>query len=122
MLQVGFIGLGAISHENVLGYLDSPDAEITAVSCPSEQAGRDWLSKYNLPNASWYMNYEDMLEDQAFDIVEILTPHHLHAEQAIRCSQARVRGISLQKPMANTVTECEQIIQACKQHGVVLKI
>lgn len=122
MLKVGFIGLGAISHENVLGYLDSPETEITAVSCRTEQTGRDWLAKYNLPNTNWYKNYEDMLEKQDFDIVEILTPHHLHCEQAIRCSQAKVRGISLQKPMANTITECKQIIDACKQNGVVLKV
>lgn len=122
MLKVGFIGLGAISHENVLGYLDSPDAEITAVSSRTEDAGREWLNKYHLPNVNWYKNYEEMLEEQDFDIVEILTPHHLHCEQAIRCARSKVRGISLQKPMANTIGECEQIITACKQNGVVLKV
>ncbi len=122
MLKVGFIGLGAISHENVLGYLNSPDAEIVAVCNRTEETARKWLSKYNLPRARYYKNYEDMLEKETFDIVEILTPHHLHHEQAVKCAQAKVRGISLQKPMAILLSKCQQIIEACKQNGVVLKV
>ena len=40
MLKVGIIGLGMISHENVLGYLDSDDAEIIAVCDVDEEVGR----------------------------------------------------------------------------------
>ena len=37
MLKVGFVGLGAISHENVLGYVGSPDATVTAVCSRSKE-------------------------------------------------------------------------------------
>ena len=122
MLKVGFIGLGTISSENVLGYLDSEDTQITAVSRRDAEAAGEWLKTWNQPQAKTYTNYEEMLAKEEFDIVEILTPHHLHHEQAIKCAQANVKGISLQKAMATTITECDEIIEVCKKNDVVLKL
>jgi predicted dehydrogenase len=122
MLKVGFIGLGHISHENVLGYLDSPDAQVVAVCSRTEATARQWLSRYHLPNARYYENYEEMLARESLDIVEILTPHHLHYEQVMKCAEARVPGISLQKPMALLLTQCQEMIDVCRRNGVVLKV
>ena len=122
MLKVGFIGLGTISHENVLGYLNSPDAEIVAVCRREEAAARQWLATYNLRQARYYQRVEEMLEKEDLDIVEILTPHYLHCSQTVLCAQAGVKGISLQKPMALNLRECDRIIEICKEHHVKLKI
>jgi predicted dehydrogenase len=121
-LKVGVIGLGAISHENILGYLDSPDATVTAVCDPDEQRGIQWLEKYGLTDAGDYTEHAQMLAHEDLDVVEILTPHHLHCEHAIAAAEAKVRGISLQKPMAVTLQECDRIIDACNRNGVVLKV
>ncbi len=86
MLKVGFIGLGTISHENVLGYLDAEDTAIVAVCDRDEAVARQWLKKWNLPGARFYRNYEEMLEQERLDLVEILTPHYLHCVQAIKCA------------------------------------
>jgi predicted dehydrogenase len=122
VLRVGFIGLGQISHENVLGYLDSPHAEVVAVCSRSESTADAWLARYELANARSYRDVTAMLEKEVLDLVEILTPHHLHYEQVMRCAQARVRGISLQKPMANRLAQCQEMIDACRDNGVVLKV
>lgn len=122
MLRVGFIGLGFISHENVLGYLGSPDAEIVAVTSPTEARAREWLARYELPRARYYPTVEAMLEAEVLDIVEILSPHHLHIEHVLACAVGRVRGISLQKPMATRLVDCEAMIEACARAGVVLKV
>ena len=122
MLNVGFIGLGAISHENVLGYLDAEDTAIVAVCDPDEAVAGQWLKKWNLPGARFYRNYEEMLAQERLDLVEILTPHHLHCAQAIKCAEAQVKGISLQKPMAISLFEADQIINACKKNNVKLKV
>ena len=122
MLRVGFIGLGAISHENVLGYLDSPDAQIVAVCNRNRETGLSWLQQYGLTGAEHFTDYREMFSKARLDLVEILTPHHLHHEQAIAAAEAGVRGVSLQKPMANSLVECDQIIAACAKHDVVLKV
>ncbi len=122
MLRVGFIGLGAISHENVLGYLDSPDAQIVAVCNRNRETGLPWLQQYGLTEAKHFTDYREMFSEARLDLVEILTPHHLHHEQAIAAAEAGVRGVSLQKPMANSLVECDEIIAACAKHNVVLKV
>ncbi len=122
MLKVGFVGLGTISNEHVLGYLDSDDAKIVAVCRRNEDAAREWLQKWNLPQARYYDKLDDMLEREQLDIVEILTPHHLHCPQAVKCAEAQVKGISLQKPLAVNLRECDQIIGACSRNNVKLKV
>ncbi len=122
MLKVGFIGLGAISHENVLGYLDSEEAEIVAVCDRDEATARQWLQKWKLPQAKFYRRHEEMLAQEELDMVEILTPHHLHCPQVIDCAEAKVAGISLQKPMGLDLRECDRMIAACHQNEVKLRI
>jgi len=122
VLRIGFVGLGAISHENVLGYLDSPDTEIVGVSCLSEADAQEWLTKHNLPHVRYFRDYREMLDSMDFDIVEILTPHDLHHEQALACARAKVKGISLQKPMAINLRQCDEIIAECRRNNVKLKV
>ena len=121
-LKIGFIGLGAISNENVLGYLDTDDAEIVAICDPDENAAHQWRQRWELPKATYYRDHETMLATEQFDIVEILTPHHLHCAHAIACAEAKTRAISLQKPMAMTLQECDRIIVACRESNVRLKV
>lgn len=121
-LRIGFIGLGFISHENVLGYLGQSGVRIVSVTSRDEAHGRAWLDQYGLGEARWYGDHTQMLEREELDIVEVLTPHHLHHRHAIDCADAGVRGISLQKPMAITLRECQAIIDACRTRGVTLKV
>jgi len=121
-LKIGFIGLGAISNENVLGYLDADEAQIVAVCDPNEDTARQWRQRWELPQATYYRDHEEMLAAEQFDIVEILTPHDLHAVHAVACAEANTRAISVQKPMATTLRECDRIIAACRENGVRLKI
>jgi predicted dehydrogenase len=122
MLKVGFVGVGAISHENILGYLDSNDAKVVAICSLDEKSASQFVKKWNLGGVKIFNRIENMLEQEELDIVEILTPHHLHASHAIQCADAKVKGISLQKPMAPTLRECDHIIEACKKNDVKLKV
>ena len=122
MLKVGFVALGAISHENVLGYVGSPDATVVAVCSRSKEKADSWVNEYGFPDARHYPTLEAMLEKETLDIVELLSPHHLHHSQAVACAQAKVGGISLQKPMALTLRECDDIIEQCAKNNVKLKV
>ncbi len=63
-----------------------------------------------------------MIDHEDLDIVEILTPHHLHAAMTEYCARAGVPGISVQKPLAHTILDCEKMIQVCKKENVKLKL
>ena len=51
------------------------------------------------------------------DAVLIALPHHLHHKVAMDCIEAG-KHVLLEKPMANTETECIDLIDAAQRQGV----
>ena len=122
MLKVGIIGTGDIANLNVLGYLHSQDAELVAVSDVDIKTAGEKLERWGLRTTKIYLDYKEMVNREDLDIVEILTPHNLHAPMTEYCAKAGVSGISVQKPMAHTITDCESMIRVCKEEGATLKL
>lgn len=122
MLKVGLIGCGDISNLNVLGYLHSPDTDLIAVSDVDSECAAEKLERWGLRSLKYYKDYKEMVNKEELDIVEILTPHHLHAVMTEYCAKVGVPNISLQKPMAHTIADCDRIITVCKKEGVRLKV
>ena len=120
-LRVGFIGCGRISDLHALAYLDEDRADIAAV-CDSNielarQRGLDW----NVPPRAIFDNWPDLLALDDIDLVEILLPHHLHLQAALDAAAAN-KHISVQKPMALTVTQADEMIAAADEAGVILRV
>jgi len=123
MLKVGIIGTGVIFDLNILGYLNRDDVEITCLCNRTVEKAKQKIRKFNLNKKILiYSNYKDMLDKEDLDIVEILLPHHLHADATIYAAQRRIKGISVQKPMALNLQEADKMIQACKTSGSILSI
>ena len=122
MLRVGIIGTGDIANLNILGYLCSQDAEVVAVSDLDILNAGQKLERWGLRTVKVYRDYKKMIDKEDLDIVEILTPHHLHAPMTEYAARAGIRGISVQKPLAHTIADCEKMIQVCKQEKVKLKL
>ena len=121
MLRAGIIGTGVIANLNVQGYLCSEDAEVVAVADLDIKSAAEKIERWGLRTIKVYKDYREMLKKEELDMVEILTPHHLHAPMTEFCAKAGVPGISVQKPMAHTISDCERMIQVCKEEGTVLK-
>jgi predicted dehydrogenase len=122
MLRVGIIGCGDISNLNVLGYLHSQDTELVAVCDTDVKRARDKLERWGLRTLKIYEDYKKLIDHEDLDIVEILTPHHLHFPMTEYAANAEISGISVQKPMAHTITDCEKMIEVCEKKEVKLKI
>jgi len=66
-------------------------------------------------------NFDDIKENPDVDIVHIILPNGMRSEYTIRAAKAR-KHVLCKKPMANTVEECQVMIDACKQANVKLMI
>jgi predicted dehydrogenase len=118
-LQVGIIGTGVISSLHAEGYLTSDQAEIAAVCDVIEEKAKNRMKLWGAKK--YYTDYHELLKNDEIDAVEILTPHHLHREMAIAVAEAG-KHISLQKPMALSLKECDDIISAAKKADVILNV
>jgi predicted dehydrogenase len=119
MLRVGFIGCGRIADLQALGYLDHPRARIVAVCDPDESLARRRAREWGAERV--YADYRELLDDRDVDAVEILTPHHLHAEHAIAALDAG-KHVSLQKPPARTLAELDAIAEAARRSSKTLRV
>lgn len=118
-IGVGIIGCGRIFDLHMRGYEGRDDAAVLAVADVSEEKRMKRAREYGIPRA--YADYRELLEDPSIDLVEILTPHHLHHEMAVAAARAG-KHVSLQKPPALNVAEMDGIAAAAREAGVVLRI
>jgi len=115
---VGMVGGGRIADLNKLGWLEHDRGEIVAVcdvnATTREARAAEWSCRA-------YGALEDLLADPDVDAVEILTPHHLHADQAIAALDAG-KHVSLQKPPTTTLAEFDAVAAAAERAGTVCKV
>jgi predicted dehydrogenase len=118
-IKFALVGCGRISDLHARAYEQSPDAEIFAVCDANPDRAAQRKDQWGARKA--YTDYEKLLKDPDIQAVELLVPHHLHRDMAVAAAQAR-KHVSVQKPMANTVSEARSMIAAAKENGVLLKV
>lgn len=117
-LRVGLVGLGRIADLHIAGYLESPGAEIVAL-CDSDVPTVE-RRRASLPGAAGFTDFDAFL-DVGLGLVEVLTPHPLHADMAVAALR-RGAHVSVQKPMAMSLDECDRMIAAAEESGRELRV
>jgi predicted dehydrogenase len=111
-LRAGIIGLG-VGQSHAKGYLSSPQAELIAVCDANETRLNDWASKWDISGR--YTDYQQMLDEADLDIVSVCLPNAMHAKATIDALDSGVHVVC-EKPMAQTVSEAEQMIEAAERN------
>ena len=119
MLNIGLIGAGKIADLHAPGYLANPDARIYAVADNGPGVAESRAAEWGAKKA--YTDYRAMLDDPAVDAVEVLTPHSLHAQMVVDALDAG-KHVSLQKPMAITLDECNAIVDAANNTDKFMRV
>ena len=60
------------------------------------------------------IDFKTVMDDKAIDLVDIVTPNHLHADQAIAALQAG-KHVACEKPMAGTIEDARRMRDAARQ-------
>jgi len=117
-LGFGIIGCGAISHMHAGAVNAIEGATLVACSDVSESSLSAFSAQYNITP---FNDAEEMLKDERIDVVSICTPSGLHKKFCIMCAKAG-KHIVVEKPMALTTDECDEIIEACETYSVKLEV
>ncbi len=123
-LGVVLVGLGKYSTGQLGPALRvTKNCRLVGVVTGEREKGRSWAHHYDFPekNIYSYATMPEMADNPDIDIVYVVTPNGLHAEHAIAAAKAGKHVIS-EKPMANTVAECDAMIAACRAAQVKLSI
>lgn len=115
-VNVGVIGVGAMGENHVRVYNKMEEANLVAVSDVSERALKKIEKKYG---AKGYTEYSELLENPEIEAVSVCVPttfHHAAVMEAIKHG----KHVLVEKPIAFTLEEAEEMIAAAKEAGVLL--
>lgn len=117
-MNFGIIGCGFIAKKHAKAINEIDGAKLVAVSDKIPEAMEFYVNEYG---ADAYEDLADMLDRTDVDVVCVCTPTGLHAPLAIQVASAK-KHIILEKPIAMTLEETDQIIDVCHNNGVKLAI
>jgi len=110
-IRFAIAGFGNIGRRHAEHILHNSAAELVAV-CDINTALQEKLS-IDIP---FYASLEEMLENISADVLCICTPNYLHAPHTVAGLAAGLHTV-VEKPMALSVAECDQMIAASAQYG-----
>lgn len=116
--RLALVGCGGMarSHRSRFDRLQDRLQLVAAVDPVEERAA---AVQEVFPGIRTAARYEEVLDE--VDAVLLALPHHLHHPVALACLEAG-KHVLLEKPMANSESECLELIQARQRSGVVLMI
>lgn len=119
-VNIAVVGCGTISQLNVPGYINHSRCKISALCDPiperAERRAKDWGIEANI-----YTDFEEVLDDNSIDAIELLTPTHLHTEQSVSALKAG-KHVSCQKPISNTLASATQICKAVENSKALFRV
>jgi predicted dehydrogenase len=118
-MKVGIIGCGGIAPTHIQVYRCLRDVEVVGLCDLNMDRAKNLAARFKIEKT--FENYWDMFEKEDLDLVDICTPVSTHAPLVCDAAKA-VPAILLEKPMALSVSECEQITREVEKHRATLCI
>jgi predicted dehydrogenase len=88
-----------------------------AVMRRTAELAKDYAKRHGVPR--WYDDAQALIDDPEVDAVYVATPPSSHREYTLLAARAG-KPVYVEKPMARTHAECEEMIAACQEAGVPL--
>jgi UDP-N-acetylglucosamine 3-dehydrogenase len=117
VLRLGVVGVGVMGSNHARVLAEFPGVELAGVADPDRKQARFVGGTLGCPALS---SVEELL-DHGVDAVTIAAPTHLHRDIALTCI-ARGVHVLVEKPIASTVAEGEDIMAAARRAGITLMI
>ena len=114
----GIIGVGNVTEQKSgPGFQQAERSELAAVMRRNGDLAADYARRHDVPR--WYDDADELINDPGVDAVYVATPPDSHSKYVVRAAQAG-KPVYVEKPMARTALECEEMISACDEAGVSL--
>ncbi|MDP2669414.1 MAG: Gfo/Idh/MocA family oxidoreductase [bacterium] len=117
-LNVAVIGAGNMGRHHARIYSELPNINLAAI-CDIDVDNGEKLAKKH--GCRFYRDYKQMLVKEKIDAVSIAVPTFLHHEVAFNVLDKGI-NVLLEKPIATSLSEGEDIIKKAKEKSVLLMV
>jgi scyllo-inositol 2-dehydrogenase (NADP+) len=113
---IGYGFAGKSFHSYLIGLADGLNLYAVSTRNPERRA-----AAAREHNVKTYATIDELIKDDNVDLVVIATPHHIHAEMAIKAMNAG-KNVIVDKAMCMNTAEADAMIEASKKNNVMLSI
>lgn len=119
MINVGIIGCGRIAQvRHIPEYEANGNVKICGFYDINHERAEELAKKYQ---AKAYDSYEELLSDDTIDAVSVCAANSVHAAITMAALEAG-KHVLCEKPMAMTLSDCEEMVRAAKRNDRILMI
>jgi phthalate 4,5-cis-dihydrodiol dehydrogenase len=115
-LRLGLVGLGMAGGIMASAASLYPGVRIAGAADRNEELRSRFAKDHSVPVHS---DIAGLITDPEIDAVYIATPHQFHCEHTIRALESG-KHVVVEKPMALSLTDCDEMIRAADASGRVL--
>jgi phthalate 4,5-cis-dihydrodiol dehydrogenase len=117
-VRVGIAGLGRGFMLMLPTLVHHPKIKVVAAAAPGMESRRRFEETFG---GRAYQSVEDMCADPEVEAVYIATPHEMHVEHT-RIAAAAGKHVMVEKPMALSLRDCREMIEATEAAGIQLLV
>jgi len=118
MLKIAVIGVGAMGRNHARVYSEMSGIELVGVADADERMAQTIAKRFG---GIGYQDYRQLFDEQKPDAVTIAVPTIDHLQVACAALQRKIH-VLIEKPIAFTLTEGQEIIAAADHAGVKLMV
>lgn len=119
-VRVGFLGCGPRGTYMAQCYQDVNGVELAAACDIDDARLTAFRERFGIPKG--YTKFDDMLNAEPLDIVHVATQPTVRREPILAAAEAKVKVILSEKPIALSLPELDEMLNACQRNGCALVI
>jgi predicted dehydrogenase/nucleoside-diphosphate-sugar epimerase len=116
--RAAIVGAGYVSTYHIRAVQSLEFGEVAAIVDVNEARAQEVADRFNIPAV--YRSIDE-IPAKHIDVVHVLTPPDYHCEVAVRALEMGCH-VLVEKPMANTVEECDRMMAAARRNGRTLSV
>jgi len=123
-LGVALVGLGYYSTDLLApALLQTKNCYLAGIVTGAPDKAEAWKKKYSIPdkNIYTYQTFDQIANNPDIDVVYVVLPPSMHEEYVVRAARAG-EPVWVEKPMAITEKECQNMIDVCRKNKRVLTV
>jgi predicted dehydrogenase len=120
MIRFGIAGFGLHAVRRLMpGFALATECKVVALSRRDPVKAAEASAQYGIPHV--FASAEELCRCSEVDAVLVTTPNARHLEDVLTCIAAR-KPVLCEKPMGINAGECQQMVKAALQAGVLLGV
>ncbi|MCD6574585.1 Gfo/Idh/MocA family oxidoreductase [Candidatus Aerophobetes bacterium] len=115
-IKVGVIGAGFIGPAHIESLRRLGFVEVVALATSREETAKAKAKALSIPKA--YGHYQDLVQDEEVEVVQITSPNYLHFSQ-IKAALEAGKHVVCDKPLTITSQESRTLVEIAEKKGLV---